>query len=94
MVRWYLARHGRTAYNRDSRVQGHNQTPLDERGLVEAESLRNKLADEIFVAAFSSDLIRTQQMTQIVLGSRQLAFDTSLNLRELDYGLWYHRNVI
>jgi len=88
MVRWYLARHGRTELNRDNRVQGHSQISLDNRGIREAECLRDRLADETFVAAFSSDLMRAQQTTNIILDNQHISFDSSSDLRELDYGLW------
>ncbi len=88
MVRWYLVRHGRTELNRDNRVQGQNQTPLDEEGLAQAVRLRDRLAGETFVAAFSSDLWRAEQMAQAILYDRPVVLATSPDLRELDYGLW------
>lgn len=88
MVRWYLVRHGRTEFNRDNRVQGHSQTLLDEEGLNQARKLRDRLAGETFVAAFSSDLVRAQQTAQTILGNRKIAFTVSPDLREFDYGLW------
>ncbi|MFC1925839.1 histidine phosphatase family protein [Chloroflexota bacterium] len=93
MVRWYLVRHGRTVYNRDGRIQGHNQNPLDEEGLVQAGSLRNRLTGKIFSAAFSSDLTRAIETARIILNNRQIALDTSPDLRELDYGLWEGMNL-
>lgn len=74
--------------NRDHRVQGHNQVPLDEEGLAEARMVRDRLANEVFVAAFSSDLVRAQQMSRIILDNRQITLVTSPDLRELNYGLW------
>jgi len=88
VVRWYLVRHGRTDLNRDNRVQGHSQTLLDEDGLTQARKLRDRLAGETFVAAFSSDLVRAQQTAQTILGNRKIALTVSPDLREFDYGLW------
>lgn len=93
MVRWYLVRHGRTAFNRDNRVQGHSQIVLDEEGLAEAECLHDRLAEVEFVAAFSSDLSRAEQTARIILGSRHIVLNTSPDLRELNYGLWEGLNV-
>jgi len=88
MVRWHLVRHGRTINNRDNRVQGHSQIPLDEEGMIQTRNLRDRLANEVFAAAFSRDLMRTQQTARIILDSRQITLVTSPDLRELDYGLW------
>ena len=88
MIRWYLARHGRTAFNHDNRVQGHSQTVLDETGLSQAASLHDRLAGVELVSAFCSDLVRAEQTARIILGIRNIVPDTSADLRELDYGLW------
>jgi len=88
VVRWYLVRHGRTELNRDNRVQGHSQTLLDEEGLTQAGKLRDRLAEETFTAAFSSDLARAQQTAQTILGNRRITLTVSPDLREFDYGLW------
>ncbi len=88
MLRWYLVRHGRTELNRANRVQGHTQTILDDEGFVQAIKLRDRLIDETFVAAFSSDLTRAKQTAQTILGNRKVTLETSSDLREFDYGLW------
>jgi len=88
MVRWYLVRHGRTELNRDNRVQGHSQTLLDEEGLSQAGKIRDRLAEETFTAAFSSDLARAQQTAKTILGNRKITLTVSSDLREFDYGLW------
>lgn len=88
VVRWHLVRHGRTELNRDHRIQGLSQTSLDDEGVAQARMLRDRLAPETFVAAFSSDLLRAQQMAQTILGDRNVALAISPDLRELDYGRW------
>lgn len=88
MIRWYLARHGRTAFNYSNRVQGHSQTELDEEGLAQAEYLHHRLAGMDFTSAFCSDLLRAEQTARIILGSRNTRLASSPDLRELDYGLW------
>ena len=88
MIRWNMVRHGRTEFNRDSRVQGHSQTSLDEEGLSQARKLRDRLAGETSVAAWSSDLVRAQQMAQTILGDHHIVAASSPELRELSYGRW------
>ena len=88
MIRWYLVRHGRTDFNRDGRIQGHTQVALDEEGLSQAAKLRDRLAGETFAAAWSSDLVRTQQMARIILDGHNIVPTSSPELRELNYGQW------
>ena len=88
MIRWHLVRHGRTEFNRDGRIQGHTQVALDEEGLSQARKLRDRLAGETFVAAWSSDLLRTQQMAKTILDGRNVVPVSFPELRELSYGQW------
>jgi len=88
VIRWNMVRHGRTEFNRDGRVQGHSQTELDEEGLSQARKLRDRLAGETFVGAWSSDLVRAQQMAQTILGNHHIVAASSPELREFSYGRW------
>ncbi|EEF22144.1 phosphoglycerate mutase, putative, partial [Ricinus communis] len=51
-------RHGETAWNREGRLQGHLNLPLNALGERQAERLGAALADEPIDAIYSSDLDR------------------------------------
>lgn len=51
-------RHGETAWNVDSRIQGHLDIPLNDTGRWQARQLGQALADESIAAIYSSDLLR------------------------------------
>ena len=51
-------RHGETAWNREGRLQGHLDLPLNERGRAQARLLGAALADQPLHAVYASDLDR------------------------------------
>jgi broad specificity phosphatase PhoE len=87
-TRLILVRHGQTEWNRDRRVQGHTDTPLDEVGRAQAERVARRLAEEPIAAVYASDLSRAQETAQRIAAPRGLRIETSPLFREAHYGLW------
>ena len=83
-----LVRHGETDWNRDRRVQGHTDVPLNETGRQQAQALALELADETLAAVYSSDLARALETATIVAGRRALPVTTLTGLREKHFGTW------
>jgi probable phosphoglycerate mutase len=54
-------RHGETAWNVDTRIQGHLNIPLNDTGHWQAERLGQALADEEITAIYASDLSRAHE---------------------------------
>ena len=51
-------RHGETAWNREGRLQGHLDLPLNAMGMRQAERLGAALAEHAIDAVYASDLAR------------------------------------
>src|SRR5262245_23763761 len=87
-----LARHGQTDWNRERRLQGWADPPLNELGRTQAAELATALDGERFDAVYSSDLRRAAETARIVasrLGLGSVVEDSSL--REVDLGSWSGR---
>lgn len=66
----YVARHGKTMMNTFDRVQGWCDSPLTGEGIEVARHLGYGFSDIEFRSAYCSDLRRTKQTAQIVLGAK------------------------
>lgn len=85
-TRLILIRHGETAWNRVSRIQGHTDIPLSPLGRAQAERLAEALADEPLAAIYSSDLSRARQTAEALARARQLPVRFDAQLRERAFG--------
>lgn len=79
-------RHGQTAWNADSRIQGHTDIELDATGLWQADRLATALVDEPLQAIYSSDLGRARQTAAPVAAGHGLALRIDTGLRERGFG--------
>jgi len=66
----YVVRHGKTVMNTLDRVQGWCDSPLTDEGIEAARFLGYGFGDITFRTAYCSDLRRTRQTTQIILGAK------------------------
>lgn len=89
---WHLVRHGETEWNRARRIQGQSDPPLNEHGSAQAARLSARLsvrqAGTAFSAVYASDLTRTMQTAEAVVGDSGLAVEPVPELREFAYGEW------
>ena len=89
----YFVRHGETDWNRDGRIQGQSDPPLNEAGRTQARVLAGVLAPVSFEAAYSSDLVRASETATILLAGRNITISATAGLRERDFGSWEGRLV-
>jgi len=79
-------RHGETAWNVDSRLQGHLDIPLNDVGLWQARQAALALADEPIDAIYSSDLQRAYATAQAVAQATGAPLTPERGLRERGFG--------
>lgn len=87
-ARVLLARHAETTANVERRFQGHQDSPLSERGREQARRLAARLAGEPLAAVYSSDLGRTVRTAEEVARPHGLPVRQHAGLREIDTGIW------
>ncbi|MEO8152904.1 MAG: histidine phosphatase family protein [Rhizobacter sp.] len=85
-TRVLAVRHGETAWNVDTRIQGQLDIPLNDTGRWQAERLASALADEGVSAIYSSDLLRAYQTAQAIALACHLPIVTDIGLRERGFG--------
>lgn len=84
----YIARHGETDWNRDRRIQGQTDIPLNDTGRRQAEELRAGLEHVVLHAVYSSDLERAWDTATVVAEPRGLVVRRRPALREKHFGTW------
>lgn len=89
MTRIILTRHGQTIWNIERRVQGSLDSPLTEKGILQARSLAVRLRNEGIEHIYSSDALRaigTAEEIRCELGLERVF--TNHALREFAFGEW------
>lgn len=79
-------RHGETAWNREGRLQGHLNLPLNALGERQAERLGAALADQAIDAVYASDLDRAAVTARRVAAPHGLEVRLDTRLRERAFG--------
>ena len=85
-TRIIAVRHGETAWNVDTRIQGHLDIPLSANGRWQAARLAEALRDESIKAIYASDLTRASETAQYVGQVQSLPVIKEIGLRERDFG--------
>ena len=87
MVKIILVRHGETEWNKLRRIQGGgSDTPLNEKGGQQAQSLALKLKQERVQAIYSSRLQRALDTALAIARYHQLDVASEPSLNEIDAG--------
>ena len=94
VTRILAVRHGETAWNRASRIQGHTDIDLNPHGRWQAEQLALALSDQDIAACYASDLSRARATAQAVATRHGLPVHTHAGLRERCFGAFEGRTWI
>ena len=80
-------RHGETAWNRDTRIQGSTDIGLNDTGKAQARRVAEALRDEAVDAVYSSDLLRARQTATAICASTGAPLHLESGLRERAFGV-------
>ena len=86
VTRILAVRHGETAWNRDTRIQGHTDIELNAHGRWQATQLAQALREEPIHAFYASDLSRAFETAQAVAQVHARTVEKHLGLRERHFG--------
>ena len=87
VTRILTIRHGETAWNVDTRIQGQLDIPLNETGQWQALRLGQALAaQEQIDAIYTSDLLRAYATAQAIGSAVNVPLQTHIGLRERGFG--------
>lgn len=95
--RLFVIRHGETEWNKEFRIQGFKDSPLTENGIKQTELLSKYLKFKYFNQnnksfninyAYSSDLGRAIQTTEILKKSLNFNYEKRSELREKNFGIF------
>ena len=84
----YFIRHGETDWNKEGRLQGRVDIPLNEAGKKAARLTREGLDAVVFDVAFSSPLQRAYETAELVLEGRSVPVFRDERLTEVGFGIY------
>ncbi len=88
MAELYLIRHGQTAWNKEERIQGTEDVPLDETGVAQAGGLVGRLRGVRLRAVYASPLRRAMQTAQPLAAAAGLTVQADPRLMERNWGVY------
>lgn len=87
-MRLYIIRHGETDWNKERKVQGFSDIPLNEYGRHLARQTAEGMKDIHFDLAYTSPLIRAKETAEIILEGRNIPIFESLGIKEMGFGVY------
>jgi probable phosphoglycerate mutase len=90
-TRVIAVRHGETAWNVDTRIQGHLDIELNDTGLWQAGRVAQALQEETIAAIYASDLARARQTAEAIALPLGIQITTEPGLRERAFGAFQGR---
>ena len=87
-MRLFLVRHGETDWNKERRIQGATDIPLNSFGRYLAEETAKGLKAVSLDVCFSSPLMRAYETAEIILRGRDVQIFADNRLIEMRFGEW------
>lgn len=85
-MKLFFCRHGETQWNKQSRLQGHLDSPLTEKGILQAKQLGQYLAQQQPQLIITSDLGRAISTAELLNEFLNVSIEVSNLLRERCFG--------
>lgn len=82
----YIGRHAEVKKDKEGKMRGLLNDPLDDKGQKQAEELAALFEDKYLSAIFTDDLKRTQQTVQPLAAKKNLTIQVDTELRSWDVG--------
>jgi broad specificity phosphatase PhoE len=82
----FIFRHGETDWNKEGRLQGHADIPLNENGRQQAQVLQDYFRDHPIEVILCSDLGRAKETAEIARGQLQIPIIVDSRQRETKLG--------
>ncbi len=86
-MKLYIIRHGETEWNKEKKLQGQSEVPLNEYGRELARITGKALLDTRFDVIYSSPLMRAYETAGIIAGDRKLEIIKDDRLKEISFGV-------
>ncbi|MEG2303963.1 MAG: histidine phosphatase family protein [Lachnospiraceae bacterium] len=85
-MKLYIVRHGETDWNKEKRVQGHSDIPLNEFGISLAKKTAIGLKNVKFDVAYSSPLCRASETARLIIDDDNVPRIEDERLEEIGFG--------
>lgn len=86
-MKLYMIRHGETNWNREFRIQGRSDIPLNEYGRELARVTSKALQSVPFTKAYTSPLKRASETAQIILSGHKIVPILDERIMEIGFGV-------
>jgi len=86
IIELVLLRHGTTDWNKEKKIQGRSDVPLDEQSIDQIKKIIPRLKQEQFDLIITSPLMRARQTAEIINQELKLGLATEDSIKERDYG--------
>lgn len=87
-MKLYIVRHGETDWNRERKLQGHSDIPLNAYGRYLARQTAEGMKDVGIDRVYTSPLIRARETAEIILAGRRVPVIEADEIMEVGFGIY------
>lgn len=87
-MKLYIMRHGETDWNKERRLQGQADIPLNEFGRSLARQSAEGMKEIDIDVVYTSPLVRARETAELVSAGRQVPIIEDKRLREMSFGIY------